>query len=80
MGYKELFLDKTKDGKSLNEIISDRFEDVNKALKEVQDNPGDPAKLMALQMAMNALQQIMSTTTQLINSLKTMTEGINRNI
>ena len=80
MGYKELFLDKTKDGKSLNEIISDRFEDVNKALKEVQDNPGDPAKLMELQMAMNALQQVMSTTTQLINSLKTMTEGINRNI
>ena len=29
---------------------------------------------------MNALQQIMSTTTQLINSLKSMTEGINRNI
>jgi hypothetical protein len=35
---------------------------------------------MELQVAMNALQQIMSTTTQLINSLKSMTEGINRNI
>ena len=80
IGYKELFLDKTEGGKSLNETISDRFDDVNKALKDVQANPGDPAKLMTLQMAMNALQQVMSTTTQLINSLKSMTEGINRNI
>jgi type III secretion apparatus needle protein len=80
MGYKELFLDKTEGGKSLNEIISDRFKDVNTALKAVQDNPGDPGMLMQLQVAMNSLQQIMSTTTQLINSLKTMTEGINRNI
>ncbi len=80
MGYKELFLDKDKAGKSLNDAISDRFNDVNTALKAVKDNPGDPAKLMELQVAMNALQQVMSTTTQLINSLKTMTEGINRNI
>jgi type III secretion apparatus needle protein len=80
IGYKELFLDKSEGGKSLNEAISDRFDDVNKALKDVQANPGDPAKLMTLQMAMNALQQVMSTTTQLINSLKSMTEGINRNI
>ena len=35
---------------------------------------------MALQVSMNALQQVMSTTTQLVNSLKTMTEGVNRNI
>jgi hypothetical protein len=80
IGYKELFLDKNEGGKSLNDTISDRFTDVNAALKEVKDNPGDPSKLMQLQVAMNSLQQIMSSTTQLINSLKSMTEGINRNI
>jgi|GEM_PF-2262596 len=80
IGYNELFNQKANTGRTLNETISDRFQDVNKALAEVQKSPGDPAKLMALQVAMNALQQVMSTTTQLINSLKTMTEGINRNI
>ena len=80
IGYKELFLDKNEGGTSLNETISDRFKDVNAALKEVKDSPGDPSKLMELQVAMNSLQQIMSSTTQLINSLKSMTEGINRNI
>lgn len=80
IGYKELFLDKNEGGKSLNDTISDRFNDVNSALEKVKANPGDPAALMELQVAMNALQQLMSTTTQLINSLKTMTEGINRNI
>jgi hypothetical protein len=80
IGYKELFLDKNEGGKSLNDTISDRFNDVNAALEKVKANPGDPAALMELQVAMNALQQLMSTTTQLINSLKTMTEGINRNI
>jgi hypothetical protein len=80
MGYKELFLKTDDTGKSLNDAISDRFTDVNTALQAVKNNPGDPAKLMELQVAMNALQQVMSTTTQLINSLKTMTEGINRNI
>lgn len=80
MGYKELFLDKTEGGKSLNETIADRFKEVNDRMKEAQASPGDPAKLMAVQLAMNSLQQVMSTTTQLINSLKTMTEGVNRNI
>ena len=80
IGYKELFLDKNEGGKSLNDTISDRFSEVNKALEKVKAKPGDPAALMELQVAMNALQQLMSTTTQLINSLKTMTEGINRNI
>ena len=81
IGYNELFNQKATDtGRTLNETISDRFQDVNKALAEVQKSPGDPGKLMALQVAMNSLQQVMSTTTQLINSLKTMTEGINRNI
>ena len=81
IGYNELFNQKATDtGRTLNETISDRFQDVNKALAEVQKSPGDPGKLMALQVSMNALQQVMSTTTQLINSLKTMTEGINRNI
>jgi hypothetical protein len=80
IGYKELFLDKQEGGKSLNETISDRFNDMNAALKDVQSSPGDPAKLMKLQVAMNSLQQLMSTTTQLINSMKSMTEGINRNI
>ena len=80
IGYKELFLDTNEGGKSLNDTISDRFNDVNTALAKVKANPGDPAALMELQVAMNALQQLMSTTTQLVNSLKTMTEGINRNI
>jgi len=81
IGYDQLFNQKTEEtGRTLNETISDRFKDVNSALADVQKNPGDPGKLMALQVAMNALQQVMSTTTQLINSLKTMTEGINRNI
>jgi hypothetical protein len=83
MGYDDLFNDKDttiKDSKSLNDIISDRFKDVQDALDKVKAKPGDPAALMELQVAMNNLQQIMSTTTQLINSLKTMTEGINRNI
>lgn len=80
IGYKELFLDKNEGGQSLNDTISDRFTQVKAALKEVKDNPGDPSKLMELQVAMNSLQQIMSSTTQLINSLKSMTEGINRNI
>lgn len=80
MGYKELFLDKAEGGKSLNDTISDRFNDVNKALEKVKAKPGDPAAMMELQVAMNALQQVMSSTTQLINSLKTMSEGITRNI
>jgi paraquat-inducible protein B len=80
IGYKELFLDKQEGGKSLNETISDRFNDLNKAMKEAQSNPGDPAKLMVVNLAMNSLQQTMSTTSQLINSMKSMTEGINRNI
>jgi hypothetical protein len=80
IGYEQLF-NKTQDGgSSLNTIISDRFKDVSAQLAEVQKSPGDPAKLMALQVSMNALQQVMSTTTQLVNSLKTMTEGVNRNI
>lgn len=94
IGYKELFnndteytytdpKDKTKTitvKGNLNDTISDRFQDVQDALAKVKAKPGDPAALMELQVAMNALQQVMSTTTQLINSLKTMTEGINRNI
>ena len=80
MGYRELFLDKEKDGKSLNDTISDRFNAVNDALEKVKAKPGDPAAMMELQVAMNALQQVMSSTTQLINSLKTMSEGITRNI
>ena len=81
IGYNEIFNQKATDtGRTRNETISDRFIDVNKKLEEVQNSPGDPGKLMALQVSMNALQQVRSTTTQLINSLKTMTEGINRNI
>jgi type III secretion apparatus needle protein len=80
IGYKELFLDKNEGGKSLNDTISDRFQDVNAALEKVKSKPGDPAALMELQVAMNALQQFMSFTTQLIKALQTMTEGINRNI
>jgi hypothetical protein len=80
IGYKELFLDKGTGGKSLNESISDKFSDVTKALEAVKAEPGNPAKLMELNVAMNTLQQVMSSTTQLINSLKSMTEGINRNI
>jgi gas vesicle protein len=79
-GYKELFLDKDKTGKSLNETISDRFKEVNDRMKEAQADPGNPGKLMLVNMAMNSLQQTMSTTSQLINSMKSMTEGINRNI
>lgn len=80
IGYKELFLDKNEGGKSLNEAISERFDEMQKQLKAVQADPGNAAKLMTLQVSMNSLQQIMSTTTQLINSMKSMTEGINRNI
>lgn len=80
IGYKELFLDKNEGGQSLNETIAERFSQMQKQLKEVQDDPGNAAKLMTLQVSMNSLQQVMSTTTQLINSMKSMTEGINRNI
>ena len=79
-GYKELFLDKDAQGKSLNDTISDRFKEVTDAKNAMQANPQDPAKLMALQLAMNNLQQILSSTTQLMNSMKGMNEGINRNI
>jgi hypothetical protein len=80
IGYKELFLDKNDKGQSLNDSISQRFDDVNKALDKAKNSNGNPAALMELQVAMNSLQQLMSTTTQLINGLKSMTEGINRNI
>ncbi len=79
IGYQKLFNDDGS-GKSLNTIISERFKDVQDCLAKVQADPGNPAALMQLQVAMNSLQQIMSSTTQLINSLKSMTEGINRNI
>ena len=82
IGYKELFLDKSENGMSLNDNISQSFKDLQRDLAAVQDpaNAGDPAKLMQLQVSMNKLQQLMSSTTQLINGLKNMADGINRNI
>lgn len=80
IGYDDLFNKRADGGKSLNDSISDAFSDVQKALDDVKKNPGDPAKMMQLQVAMNALQQVMSSTTQLVNALKTMSEGTIRNI
>ncbi|MFM8983296.1 MAG: hypothetical protein ACKOLA_10400 [Spartobacteria bacterium] len=79
-GYKELFLDAPEGGKSLNDAIAQSFKDVQEKLKEVQNDPGNSAKMMTLQVAMNALQQVISMTTQSVNSLKTQTEGAIRNI
>lgn len=79
-GYKELFLDAPEGGQSLNDAIAQSFKDVQAKLKEVQADPGNSAKMMTLQVAMNALQQVISMTTQSVNSLKTQTEGAVRNI
>ena len=79
IGYQQLFTD-SGSGQSGSDAISEAYSKVQSALAEVKANPGDPSKLMELQMQMNTLQQLMSTFTQLINGLKTSTEGINRNI
>ncbi len=73
-------MDAPEGGKSLNDTIAKSFEDVQKKLLEVQNDPGNSAKMMTLQVAMNALQQVISMTTQSVNSLKTQTEGAVRNI
>jgi t-SNARE complex subunit (syntaxin) len=79
IGYKELFTD-SGSGQSGSDAISAAYSSVQSALAEVKANPGDPSKLMELQMQMNTLQQLMSTFSQMIQGLKSSTEGINRNI
>jgi len=79
IGYQQLFTD-SGSGQSGADAISQAYQSVQNALAAVKDHSGDPSKLMDLQMQMNQLQQLMSTFTQLINGLKTSTEGINRNI
>ena len=79
IGYKELF-DSSGSGESGADAISNAYSSVQTALEAVKANPGDPSKLMELQMQMNTLQQLMSTFSQMINGLKSSTEGINRNI
>lgn len=80
LGFSKLFLDAPEGGTSLNDAIARSFKDVQDKLKEVQDDPGNSAKMMTLQVAMNALQQVISMSTQAVNSLKTQTEATIRNI
>ena len=79
IGYQQLFTD-SGSGQSGADAISQAYQSVQNALAAVKENQGDPSKLMELQMQMNSLQQLMSTFTQMIQGLKTSTEGINRNI
>ncbi len=79
-GYEDL-IGKTGDG-GLGDRLSGAYQDVKDAMEAIKNakNSGDPAKLMDLQIKMNALTQILSTTTQAVNSLKQACEGVNRNI
>jgi hypothetical protein len=66
----------------MGDRISGAYQDVQDAMTELKQakNSGDPALLMDLQLKMNSLMQAISTTTQMINSLKQAVDGINRNI
>jgi hypothetical protein len=79
-GYQELIGKKGEGG--LGDRIAGAYQDVQDAMAKIKDakNSGDPALLMDLQMKMNALTQILSTTTQSLNALKSSCEGANRNI
>jgi hypothetical protein len=79
-GYQDLIGKKGEGG--MGDRISGAYQDVMDAKDKLENakNSGDPALLMDLQMKMNALTQMLSTTTQMINSLKQSCEGINRNI
>lgn len=79
-GYEDMI--GTKGSGGMGDRISGAYQDVQDAMTAIKNakNSGDPALLMDLQMKMNALTQILSTTTQMINSLKQSIDGINRNI
>ena len=79
-GYQDLIGEKGKGG--IGDRISGAYADVQAAMDKIKTatNSGDPALLMDLQMKMNALTQILSTSTQMVNALKTACEGSNRNI
>lgn len=66
----------------LGDRISGAYQDVQDALEAIKTgaNAGDPGLLMDLQMKMNALTQSLSSTTQIINSLKSACQQINQNI
>lgn len=79
-GYQDLIGEKGAGG--MGDRISGAYADVQAAMDAVKKaaNSGDPALLMDLQMKMNALTQILSTSTQLVNALKTACESANRNM
>lgn len=79
-GYSDLIGKKGEGG--MGDRISAAFDQVNDAMKKVQQagSSGNPADLIDLQMKMNALTQILSTTTQMVNTLKTACESVNRNM
>jgi hypothetical protein len=79
-GYQDLIGEKGAGG--MGDRISGAYADVQDAMAKIKEakNSGDPALLLDVQMKMNALTQILSTTTQMVNTLKTAVEGINRNI
>lgn len=79
-GYQDLIGEKGAGG--MGDRISGAYTDVQDAMAKIKDpaNSGDPALLMDLQMKMNALTQILSTTTQMINAMKQACESINQKI
>lgn len=79
-GYQDLIGKKGEGG--MGDRISGAYSDVQAAMDKIKTaaNSGDPALLLDLQMKMNALTQILSTTTQMINSLKQACDGVNRNL
>lgn len=72
----------TEGSGGMGDAIKNAYEALDKARKAAQDagNAGDPVTLLEMQMAMNTLSQIMSMSTQMINSMKTMCESTLRNI
>jgi hypothetical protein len=79
-GYEDLI--GKKGGGGMGDRISGAYQDVKDAMEAIKKagKSGDPAALMDLQLKMNALTQVLSTTTQMINSMKQACEGVNRNL
>jgi len=79
-GYQDLIGEKGSGG--MGDRIAAAYQQVDDALKQIKTagSAGNPADLVDLQMKMNSLTQVLSTTTQMVNTLKTSVEGILRNL
>jgi hypothetical protein len=78
-GYQDLI--GTKDKPGLGDKISAANQQVQDAIAKLDaSKAGSPTELLQLQLLMNNLSQVLTMTTQMVNSLKQSIDKINQNI